>query len=305
MSKDDTSNQNTRPAVAAGIIGHMEQREWLKRAIARKGAHAFLLYGTANIGKRTVAETVARNVLGYDPAHPLGEHPDVKLVEPDREGSRPVIGIDAAREVRAFLSTTPLSADRKIVLLDEAEYLTDAAANALLKSIEEPAGDALIFLIAADRRRVLPTIRSRTLPVRFTRVDDDVLRNGLRAMGHGAAAADRIVTLAAGRAGIALSLLDDPKAEEAAARRVKAIAQLLNASRMVRLVYAARAAAAGEEAVRALADQWLTVLQKAVRNDPGAKTPRQAARATLQFARQMNSTAVRPDLLLEQALLSW
>jgi DNA polymerase-3 subunit delta' len=286
------------------IIGHEAQQEWLQRAIARRGAHAFLLSGTANLGKRMVAEAIARQVLEH-PALPLNEHPDMLLVLPEKETGRPSIGIDAAREVRRFLATTPLTAKRKVVIIDEAEYLTEPAGNALLKAIEEPAGEPLILLITQDKGRVLPTIRSRSLPVRFVRVSDEDLLAGLATQGYAKQAVASVLPLAAGRPGLARLLLEDADALQAAERRMQAITKLMDASAMVRLVYAARAAAAGESAVRALPDQWLAALQGALRQEPDAEQPRRAARATLQFAKQMNQTAVRPDVLLERALLSF
>ncbi|MDI3316202.1 MAG: hypothetical protein QJR14_01015 [Bacillota bacterium] len=87
-----------------------------------------------------------------------GAHPDWLVVEPPRTGS---VGIDEVHRVIRWLSLQPLIAARRVALFRQADRLSPAAQNALLKVLEEPPGDALLLLASALPDRLLPTVRSR------------------------------------------------------------------------------------------------------------------------------------------------
>ena len=92
-------------------------------------------------------------------------HPDLHVLEPDGNS----IKIEQVRSLQKGLNLKPLEANRKICLIEEAESMTLGAANALLKTLEEPRGDTLLILLTAYPNRLLETIRSRCQPLPFTR----------------------------------------------------------------------------------------------------------------------------------------
>lgn len=139
---------------------------------AGKLPHALMFAGSKGIGKRHLAESLAQVVLCSSPldGRACGEcrgcelnksktHPDLLWVEPEEAGK--AIKVDQVRELTDTLSKTAQQAGYKVVIIDPAEAMNTNAANALLKSLEEPASKTLLILIAHSPSAVLPTIRSR------------------------------------------------------------------------------------------------------------------------------------------------
>ncbi len=122
-------------------------------------AHAYLLYGEKGIGKTTCAQYIARLLESDGAEHSLAPLLDVYTLLP--EEGKTMIGVDAARAVKAFLSEKPLRSTKRTVIIPDAELLTDEAQGALLKIVEEPPASALIFFIAQDPQTLTPPLRSR------------------------------------------------------------------------------------------------------------------------------------------------
>ncbi|MEX2494945.1 MAG: hypothetical protein WD448_02595 [Woeseia sp.] len=139
---------------------------WSGAAARGRPAHAVLLTGAPGVGKRSAAVWMARERLGVVPSAELPtfppelpQHPDLYRVGPP-EGKKAIL-IDQIRELVAELSLTSYEGAAKVALIDPANAMTGAAANSLLKTLEEPPGDALLVLVA-DRLGGLPaTILSR------------------------------------------------------------------------------------------------------------------------------------------------
>lgn len=166
------------------IIGHQSAIATLQTAVARQRlAHVYLFHGEAAIGKRTTALCFAQALnCECSPSPSLVDacgtcrscqqieartHPDFFLIEPDRELATPQIKIEQVRDIEHQIIYRPLIGERKICLIDEADRLTIGAANALLKTLEEPP-DHCLFLLITSRPAALPaTIRSRCQALRF------------------------------------------------------------------------------------------------------------------------------------------
>jgi DNA polymerase III subunit delta' len=159
------------------IEGHEGPLQILKRALAHGTlAHAYLFSGESGIGKKMTALGLAAAVncgaagpdggCGSCPSCrkvASGGHPDVRLLA--AEGNE--IKIDQVREAQADLALRPFEGNKKVLIVDGAEGLNAASANAFLKTLEEPPGDALIILITAMPQSLLPTIRSRCQEIVF------------------------------------------------------------------------------------------------------------------------------------------
>lgn len=139
-------------------------------AEAGRLGHAWLLLGDPGLGKEQLAERLARLHLCQQPdrGEPCGQchscqlfdkghHPDLGTVTVDSK----TIGVEAIREICARLQNSAQLGRGKVVIIPDAERMTESAANALLKTLEEPAGDSLLLLIASQVSRLLPTILSR------------------------------------------------------------------------------------------------------------------------------------------------
>ncbi len=137
--------------------------------------HAYLFYGPAMVGKRTCAAALARFLekgVFEPPAENevLQESKTIDLAfakQLDLEKKGDSIGIGAAREIKNFLWQKPNASPRRTLILDEAEFLTAEAQNALLKITEEPPPSSLIILISSDPEGLLATILSRIEKVYF------------------------------------------------------------------------------------------------------------------------------------------
>ncbi|OBY89629.1 DNA polymerase III subunit delta' [Pseudomonas sp. AU11447] len=149
-----------------------QQGLWQQLSSRPRHAHAYLLHGPAGIGKRALADNLVHfllcqrsagnNACGQCKACQLlaaGTHPDFFLLEPE-EPEKP-IRVDQVRELVGFVVQTAQLGGRKVVLLEPAEAMNLNAANALLKSLEEPSGDTVLLLISHQPSRLLPTIKSR------------------------------------------------------------------------------------------------------------------------------------------------
>lgn len=174
----------TMPASEPPIVGHAQPLGQLTAALrSDRLAHAYLFGGPEGIGKRLVATRWAAAINCERPASAgafggcgpgpeacgacrmsrSGTHPDRLLVEPDGQ----FIKIEQVRELQDALNFTAWSGRRKIALIDRAERLNQEAANALLKTMEEPPPASLLILISAAPDDLLPTLRSRCHLVRF------------------------------------------------------------------------------------------------------------------------------------------
>ena len=194
------------------IIGHTETLQLLEDE-ARQPGHAYLFAGVEGVGKATIAQHFAGALIcGSERCISRvlrHSHPDVTLLGPD---GKTAMGVDQARAAIAQATLRPVEGDRKVFILDEASTMTDAAANALLKTLEEPS-PSTVFILVADNEDDLPiTVASRCRTIRFGRVSDQEIAAALVARGIDPAQADETARIAGGSPGLALAFASQPEA---------------------------------------------------------------------------------------------
>ena len=179
-----------RPSNFNELIGQDALVRTLRNAFAtNRVAHAFMLTGVRGVGKTTTARIIARalNCIGADgqggpTAEPCGvcpnciailadRHPDV--MELDAASNN---GVDDVRELREAVRYRPAQARFKIYILDEVHMLSNAAFNALLKTLEEPPPAVKFLFATTELRKVPPTILSRCQTFHLARVPQETLR---------------------------------------------------------------------------------------------------------------------------------
>lgn len=232
-----------------GLRGHREIYQSLLSELSTRPSHAYLFSGPRGTGKSLVARGLVHSIVceratgaefcctpdrcamhesggqpqagrgrAKEPVRKceccpgcvqtaIGVHPDVTHIE--RAENRTDVLIEQVRDLIAQLGFRPTRAPMRLAVLDDAETLNLPAQNALLKTLEEPPGHALIFVITASERALLDTVRSRLRPVRFPPLAPADIEAILAARGMAdAKRSHAIARLARGSASRAIELLD-------------------------------------------------------------------------------------------------
>jgi DNA polymerase-3 subunit delta' len=202
------------------LLGQEHATKLLKQSIARRRlAHAYLFAGPDGVGKKTCAQIFARalNCLegGEEPCERCTAcnkefHPDIHLLEPKGASLR----IEQIRELQNSVVYKPYEGNWKLYLLEDADKLTEAAANSLLKTLEEPPAATIFVLLTAKPEKILPTIRSRCQQINFRPIGQEKILHFLAERYHEIDEKQRTLaaSLAEGSLGKACSLLEDQQA---------------------------------------------------------------------------------------------
>lgn len=181
--------------------------------------HAYLLCGPRGTGKQSVARLCAMAAMCRgEGARPCGQcgpcrrvlsdtHPDLHTIVPEK--GKQSIGVNVLRDVLEQVATKSFEDTTKVMLFPQAEKMTAAAQNALLKTLEEPPQDTVFFLITDQPGALLPTIVSRCRVIRFHPLSEQACAQRLTALGQTPAEAKRRARMAEGCVGQALAIDED------------------------------------------------------------------------------------------------
>jgi DNA polymerase-3 subunit delta' len=250
------------------VSGHAWAILSLDRAVQDdRPAHAYLISGPAQIGKATLARSLALalNCRSTDLARPClqcrscklitaGKHPDVQLIEPD--GAH--VKIDQVRALQHDLALRPLEGRYRVAIFDQFETATVEAQNALLKTLEEPPDYAVLIVLTSDPELLLPTIVSRCQQMALRPLTTAQVREALMQTWRvEAQQADVLAHLSGGRLGWAVNAATDRAILEARAKYLDELQALLKSDRVQRFAYAEELTKKGDHAREAI-DLWRT-----------------------------------------------
>lgn len=297
------------------------EAELAERLQGGRIAHAFLVCGPAGTGKRDLAGRFMASLLCLEHRHPAcgtcrscsllrtGAHPDGHVLSfeqhPNKDELRTEIVIDQVRRLTAALQLTNTISRRKAALIFPAEAMNANAANALLKTLEEPPGDAALLLVAHQPSRLPATLRSRcqALHVRLPERGAALSWLAQAAGGVGEQEAATALAAAAGSPLVALRMLQQGETEA-----YRTLDDTLDALRAGRCEPSAAMTAVAETDPQLL---WSWLSLRAARETREHLDQPVLARsfAGLQQEadrnRRLLPTPVRKDLLLQDWLIQW
>jgi len=239
-SEPDRFGGAPHPRERFALFGHDEAEAALLQAI-RNGRlhHAWLIGGPEGVGKATLAYRVARfllsldpgskdpgSTLAVDPASPAARqvialsHPNLAVLRRtpgiDKKAASATIAVDSVRRALNLFGSTAANGGYRVCVVDSAEELTVAGANALLKVLEEPPARAIFLIVSHAPQRLLPTIRSRCRRLLLRPLEPEAIEAAVRDLGSPWADASpelmaAAVRLAEGSVRRALEMLDEEK----------------------------------------------------------------------------------------------
>lgn len=268
-----------------GLVGH----EWAVRALALgissdRAAHAYLFTGPHAIGKTTLARALAQTLNCTGANRPCGEcpacpkiardrHPDVQIVEgvpvgykfdekspppPPRanDWERRILKIDQIRVLQHDVSRAPFEGRWRVVILRRFEEANEEAANAFLKTLEEPPSHTRLILTARDASLLLPTIASRCQVFALRPLAPAQIERALLERGIDQDSARLLSRLSSGRLGWAFRAASNPAMLAARREHLDALNAAVNEGRAERLMRAEVLAKKSDE-LPELLELWL------------------------------------------------
>jgi DNA polymerase-3 subunit delta' len=216
------NEDSIHPRDVFGLDGAQAAEQALIDSLARgRMHHAWLLIGPEGVGKATFAYRAARRLLGARPATEFGllgsspddpvsrlvagrAHPDLMVLERQVEDgkTKKYISVDEARALPEFFSRSPAMAPYRVAIIDAVDDMNANAANAVLKTLEEPPPRGVVFLVSSAPGRLLPTIRSRCRRLTFAPWDEGRLTDyAMARTGLDFESAQRLAQMAKGAPG--------------------------------------------------------------------------------------------------------
>lgn len=199
-------------------IGNENTLKILSKIVKSKNiAQSYIFSGVEGVGKKLFALYFAKMLnCEKQNTYPCNEcsqclkidkklHPDILLLSTERKQ----ISIEMIKDILSFAITKSFEGRYKVIIIDEAEKMNKFAANALLKTIEEPAPNTIIILLTSNVKKLLPTIISRCLRINFSPLKDEELKKILIDKGFTIDKVEEVVYISEGSAKKAIEMLDD------------------------------------------------------------------------------------------------
>jgi DNA polymerase-3 subunit delta' len=288
-----------------GMIGH----EWAVNLLAEHVAlgrerHAYLFTGPSGVGRRTLALRFAQSLNCLKP--PLAgrpcltcssckrieqmQHPDLMIVMAEHEGE--TLKIDQVRELQHKLALAPYEARYRVALILRFEEAHSSAANAMLKTLEEPPEHVIVILTANSTEDLLPTIVSRCELLHLRPLSTDETAKGLHTLkGVPDEIAEKLAHISDGRPGYAIRLYEQPQLLELRQSWLDELIQILATNQRERFAFAKRIVE-DKERLRNELQVWLTFWRDVLICTSGLS----ASITNLDYSNQIQKLGISIDL---------
>jgi len=246
------------------IVGHKKIINQLDKALAKNNlVQAYLFSGPEQVGKFMVASDFAQKILGFDMSKKIS--PDFIVVRPEIEVEKgrtrkKDIPVESIRELQHQLSLAP-EGKFKVAIIDEAERLTIASQNALLRALEEANSGTVLVLVASDEDKILSTVKSRCHKFKFSVISDRDMISFTKENGQsdGKNLADSIFW-SFGRPGLLLEFLGNGRALEDRRKILEEFVDFFSQTLAEKFAWAEKEAKNKEELVKKI-NIWILILR--------------------------------------------
>ncbi len=276
IPEPDAAEGAPHPRHAGQVFGQARaEAAFLEAFNGGRMHHAWLISGPKGVGKATLAWQIARFLLTqeggslFGPPGDLATDPGAPVIarmaalaeprlllcrrpwDPQKKRLKTAITIDEVRKLKGFFNLSAADGGWRVAIVDAADELNSAAANGLLKILEEPPEKAVILLVAHQPSKLLPTIRSRCRSLRCDTLDEADMAKALSQAGHAEGMSSALAALSGGAPGQAIRLLADDGVK-LYGQIISLVATAPNLDRGLALALAEKCAARGNEGPYAL-----------------------------------------------------
>ena len=268
------------------MLGHEWAADLLREHVAQGSfRHAYLFTGPQGIGRRTLALRLAQALNCPQPLAPgvpcrtchtctrleRMEHPDLAVLQSEQVGG--TLKVEQVRDLQHSLSLSPYEARYRVALLLRFEEAHISAANALLKTLEEPPPQVVLILTAQNAESLLPTIVSRCEVLRLRPLQAETVSQGLQERWGLSSEQSRLLAhLSGGRPGYALYLAQDKARLDQRKHWLEDHQKLLTASRVDRFAFS-ESHAKDKEQLRQILMVWLSLWRDVLLRASGSSAP--------------------------------
>jgi DNA polymerase-3 subunit delta' len=268
------------------LLGHEWAVDLLRSNLVNgRLRHAYLFCGPPGIGRRTLALKLAQSI-NCEQSEPAGDpcgrcpscrqiekmqHPDLTVVQSEQVGG--TLKVQQIREMQHSLSLSPYAGRYRVALILRFEEANPNAANALLKTLEEPPERVVLMLTASEPERLLPTIVSRCEIIRLRPLPLEAVSAGLQThFGVSQEQAELLAHLSGGRPGLSIQYLQNPELLQTRQSCLDDLAHLLNSKRVERFAYAEQLSK-GKDKTGDILQTWATFWRDVLLVRSGSNVP--------------------------------
>lgn len=246
------------------IIGNERAAKILERSYKnRKLAHAYLFEGPDYLGKKKLALGFSELILGRNEKN-VENNLDLTILCPDKNSKQ--ITVEEIRYLEKKLSLYPYYSKSKIAIIEQADRMNKMAANALLKTLEEPNATAIIILITSNSGNIPDTIKSRCQIIKFFPVSEKLLKKTLAGKISDCSEIEKIIEISAGKPEKALELASNGRKIEELIENISKLDVVINNCENRKIVEAAVVSEKELNEIINMLNLWIVCFRKSMIN---------------------------------------